>query len=491
MGKESKYMDINFIQKRFFMKFEHFLLALILILAFTLRLYKVDNPVADWHSWRQADTASVSRIFFEEGINLLYPRYYDISSLQTGYENPNGYRFVEFPIFNAINVIFYRIFDKFTLEEWGRFISIISALFSTFLIYLIGKKFFGVATGLLSAAFYAILPYNIYFTRVILPEPLATVLALGALWFFIEWIEYLRPWQIWLSTFFFALAILVKPFTVFYGIPMLYLAIDKFGILGMLDEIWFWIFGAFSVIPFFLWRIWIQQEGLLIGIPFWQWAFNGDAIRFKPAFWWWIFEERIGRLILGGWGLVAFVAGLMKKGAKSPWFLHSFLFGQFIYVSVVATANVRHDYYQTFLIPVISLVLGYGTVIFWNLKLGDKYIRRLILILSLVFAVFFSFYQTREFYKINHPEIIAAGNAVERLTPPDAKVIAPYFGDTAFLYQTHRFGWPQATLPIDQMIERLGASYYVSVNFDQQTQQIMDRYQIVEKTKDYVVVRLK
>jgi len=77
------------------------------------------------------------------------------------------------------------------------------------------------------------------------------------------------------------------------------------------------------------------------------------------------------------------------------------------------------------------------------------------------------------------------------LTPPDAKVIAPYFGDTAFLYQTHRFGWPQATLPIDQMIERLGASYYVSVNFDQQTQQIMDRYQIVEKTKDYVVVRLK
>ncbi len=34
------------------------ILAAIIILGLALRLYKIDNPIADWHSWRQADTTS-------------------------------------------------------------------------------------------------------------------------------------------------------------------------------------------------------------------------------------------------------------------------------------------------------------------------------------------------------------------------------------------------------------------------------------------------
>ena len=32
-------------------KFELFLLLLILVGGFAVRLYKIDNPIADWHSW--------------------------------------------------------------------------------------------------------------------------------------------------------------------------------------------------------------------------------------------------------------------------------------------------------------------------------------------------------------------------------------------------------------------------------------------------------
>ena len=41
------------------------LLILILLLALILRWYKIDNPLADWHSWRQADTASVSQEYLK------------------------------------------------------------------------------------------------------------------------------------------------------------------------------------------------------------------------------------------------------------------------------------------------------------------------------------------------------------------------------------------------------------------------------------------
>ena len=99
---------------------EYYLLAIILILGFLVRLYKINNPIADWHSFRQADTASVTRVYVEEGINFLYPRYHDFSATQSRLYNPNGYRFVELPIFNVIHASLVNIFPQFSLEVWGR-----------------------------------------------------------------------------------------------------------------------------------------------------------------------------------------------------------------------------------------------------------------------------------------------------------------------------------------------------------------------------------
>src|SRR5579859_7119571 len=80
--------------------FEILCLFIILLGAFGVRLYKLNNPLDDWHAWRQADTVTVSQIYVDYGINLLYPRYYDVSPTQTGVYNPQGLRFVEFPIYN-------------------------------------------------------------------------------------------------------------------------------------------------------------------------------------------------------------------------------------------------------------------------------------------------------------------------------------------------------------------------------------------------------
>ena len=106
------------------------------------------------------------------------------------------------------------------------------------------------------------------------------------------------------------------------------------------------------------------------------------------------------------------------------------------------------------------------------------------------FMYLFGWYQVREFYKINHPEIILAGNALDRIAPKDAKVIASYDGDTAFLYQLKRFGWPVNDSSIDELIKR-GATYYVSVNYgDKDTSEAMERFGVVEKTDKYVIVDL-
>lgn len=464
---------------------EYLLLGAVLLLGFLVRLYKITNPVADWHSWRQADTASVTRIYVEKGINLLLPRYHDISSIQTGIYNPKGLRMVEFPIYNAIHALLVLSLPKLSLEIWGRVLSIIFSLISTVCLFAIGKKFMGRAGGILSAFFFAFLPYNIYFSRVILPEPAATAFALISMYLFIKFIDTELDWQLYISAVFFALSLLIKPFTFFYIIPLFYLLVKKYGFKKIFQSIKLALAFDIALAPFFLWRIWVNQ--FPAGIPHFEWAFNGDKIRFRPAFWRWIFGERLGNLILGIWGILPFTLGILKTAT----FNLLFLFGMFFYMTVVATASVRHDYYQIFIIPAICLVLAQGVINLWNTKSFNRFLSRSVTIFSIFMMFGISGYQVKEFYKINHPEIIEAGAAVDRLTPKDALVIAPYNGDTAFLYQTERRGWPVVEESFDQVIAK-GASFYVSVNFnDPDTKYVMGKYKVLEKTDKYVVVDLR
>ncbi len=470
-------------------------LFLILVGSFGVRLYKINNPLGDWHSWRQADTASVSRIYLDYGINLLVPRYYDVSPTQTGYYNPRGLRFVEFPIYNLFNVAAYKVFPRFSLEVWGRLISVFSAVSSTFFLYLIGKRFISEAWstssvnkwgGLAAAFFYAFIPFNIYFTRVILPEPMAVLFLVSSLWFFIVYVEKETRFHLFLSALLLALAMLLKPFVLFYFPVYLFLYFRKFGFGSLWKKVDIYFALALVIIPFCLWRVWMNQGYNQIGIPFFSWLFNGDGIRFRLAFWRWIFGERLGYLILGIWGLPLFVFGILKK-KNLPILMMAI--GMFLYVSVLATGNVRHDYYQIITIPAIAMMLASGATYLWNNHGFSKWIARGLVIFSIVMMLGIGLYQVRGDYGVNHPEIFEAGAAVDKLVPKDAIVIAPYNGDTAFLYQTHRFGWPVVDRSFDEII-KLGASYYVSVNYDNDTNNLLSKYKAIERNKEFVIIDL-
>ncbi len=461
---------------------------LVIIIGFFVRLYKINNPIADWHSFRQADTASVSRIYSEKGINLLLPKYHDISRIQSGLFNPNGYRMVEFPIYNFIHAVLYKYIGVFSLEVWGRLVSIFSALISAYFIYKLGVRFISDWGGVIASTFFLLNPYNIYFTRVILPEPLAVVFAVSSLWYFTKYFDEEKIGQLFLASSLIAISILIKPYTVFYLTPVIGLAFEHYNLKKILNLKKFWIAGFIVIIPFVLWRLWIRQ--FPEGIPFWKWTFNGDGIRFKPAFWYWIFGERLTKLILGYLGLIPFFAGIAALNRKNK-FIGLLILGMFLFVSTIATANVRHDYYQSITIPAISLVFSLGLIKLWNTREFNLGLMKPILVFSILLMLMNGASQAKEYYNINHPEIIEAGKAVQRLTPKDSLVIAAYFGDTAFLYQTDRSGWPNVELPIDELIEE-GAKYYTSVDLGSaQTKEFMTKFKILELTPRYVVLDLQ
>lgn len=486
--------------------FEYFLLALILLGGFLLRIYKIDNPIADWHSWRQADTASVTRNYVHNGIDLLLPRFDDISSIQSRIINLEGYRMVEFPFYNAISAAVAISFPYFSIEITSRLITILIAIVTAFFLFLIGREYLGRHGGLLSAFFYMFIPFNIYFTRVILPDPLGVCFGVISVWLFKMYATNGKILNFYWSALFFAMMLLIKPYLAFYSVPIIYIILEKHGYFKnfnlsksalavffrkIYDDkqliIKFFIFFGIGLIPLVLWRLWESQ--FPEGIPLYKWAFNGNGIRFRPSYWNWIYGERLGHLVLGSMGVIPFVFGLLYVKAKN-YFIQASFVGVIMYFTIVASANVMHDYYQIITIPVIVLVLANGSLYLWNQTVFNKSLSRTILVFSLGVMLINGWYQIKGNYVVNHPEIIEAGKTADMLLPKDAVVVAPYNGDTAFLYQINRKGWPAVDNSIDNIIKQ-GADYYVSVDLNgADTLNFEKRFKTLIKTDKYIILDL-
>ena len=194
------------------------------------------------------------------------------------------------------------------------------------------------------------------------------------------------------------------------------------------------------------------------GIPASDWLFNGGNIRFKGAYFYWIFAERFSKLILGYFGLVLFVMGLFSKIKKENLlFFLSFVFSSLVYLVVIARGNVQHDYYQILILPTIAIFLGLGSDYLLSIN-TYKLIKYPVFIMCTFFTLFFSWYHIRDYFNINNSSIVEAGKIIDEITPKDALVIAVYNGDTTFLYHTKRRGWASQEKELFEMV-KLGANY--------------------------------
>lgn len=464
---------------------------LITMFAIVLRSWKITAPIADWHSFRQTDTASVARRFTEEGINIFVPRYQDLSNIQSGKDNPEGYRMVEMPLYQASAVVVQRFIPMMSLEVALRVITILAAAFITFLIGVWVYQKVGWVPGILSSLVYAILPYSIFYGRSILPDTLMTVLALGSV-FALDMAlrKKINVYGITASVVMAALALLVKPFALFILIAALPIFISRFKWKGIGFFLLWFIIG---LLPYYWWRGWINQ--FPSGIPAGEWLLNGNGIRFKGAWFHWLFAERVGNLILGYWGLIPFGLGILWLATeKGLWIFRTLAVGILLYFIIFATGNVQHDYYQIMVIPVIAILTGCGMHV--GLNVGRKgrlpmVTKGIIISVSLLFGLMFSWFTVRTYYWINRPEIIEAGKAADVLLPKDAKVIAPYNGDTTFLYQTKRNGWPIG-FDIQHKID-LGATHYVTVSptdADLETRDLARDYTVLVRNDRFAIIDL-
>ncbi|OGK52783.1 hypothetical protein A2966_04730 [Candidatus Roizmanbacteria bacterium RIFCSPLOWO2_01_FULL_41_22] len=481
---------------KFSAKRDLLILLAILIVAFAFRLYKINTPLADLHSWRQVDTAAVARNFNKLGFDLLHPRYDDLSSIESGKENPNGWRMVEFPLYSAAFGLLYRYLPIFPVEIYGRLTTVFFSLVIIAVIYYLTKKEAGRTAASFAAITYAVMPFFVFFSRVVLPETTAVAFAFMAILFLYQTTgakSKSTPFGYYfLSILSFAVAVLIKPTVIFYGLPLLYLFAQKHQ-----WSIWkkgdVYLYFILTLLPFVLWRLYIKQYPE--GIPYNDWLFTSvntfeglKKIFFKPAFFRWIFFERLGIGIFGVYLSVFFFLGLVAKTKK--YLLHVILLACVIYLFTFQGGNVQHEYYQTIILPPVAIMVGLGVAFLIS---QGKYLLHPALTYLLIAIFFtagfaFSFYKVRDFY-IYPNDLIQKAKIISSLTNENDRIVTDRNGDTTLLYLANRRGSP-AIYKTPAEFSAMGYKYLITANQESVANLKAEGYQVVVETNMFTLISL-
>jgi 4-amino-4-deoxy-L-arabinose transferase-like glycosyltransferase len=477
------------------------------ILLFTLliRLYHITFPVIGWHSWRQADTASIARNFFQEESNIFYPRI-------DWRGDTEGYVECEFQIYTFLVSGLYNLFG--VNEFFGRLVSVIFSVLTVFGIYLLVRRIIDERTALWSAFIYSILPLNIFFGRAFMPEPTMLMCSIYGIYFFVKWIENSSTKDFIISAIFISLAALVKLPALYLGLPLSYLCYKKYG-LTFLKNWKIWIFVLIVFVPVAAWYYHAHLLHLQTGLTFsiWnagkdKWGMIDPLLTFK--FYNDIFFKSIAERHLTYPAFVIFIWGLfIKRKHNLEGLFDWWLIGMIIFIFLAPQAHLAQEYYQLpFNIPAsVFIAKVFSRYIRFD-ELKNSFIKNKlevsVLSLCLLGIFVLSFLRVLNFMKsenINAP-IFQLANDVNLNSKNDDKFITITEGNPFMLYMINRKGWASLTDGIneDLILEKKtkGAKFIAGekIIFKTDTQRnsfekIKNENEVVKDNQEYFIIKIK
>jgi 4-amino-4-deoxy-L-arabinose transferase-like glycosyltransferase len=479
---------------------ESLLLLAILACGLGLRLIEICQPFIDAWSWREADMAMIAENFYRYGFHIFYP--------QVNWAgNAPGYVGTEFPLVSFLAACLYSVFG---VQDWiGRSISVLFYAVSLLFLYFLVRKVSNVRSALLAVAIYTLTPLSIFAGRAFMPDMATLSLSIMALYLFAEWLERQPHTPLFIAvSLATCLALLVKLPSILIGIPMLYMAWEKYGARWVRQRE-LWAFAAFALAGPLVW----YTHAYSISISHAPYHFFGSGgITIESLDWYiGVFYRTVAT------GLTPIVVVAMLVGIMVPLrvqfgkVFHWWLLANLMFMVVVGEGN-RHPWYQLPMAPVAAALAGMGydfTVRRSTALMRSKTLLTLLSCLFFAALAAFSYMAVAPLYAHQRPELWSVGRELNRITPPDALVIVADDGDPRAIYYSQRKGWhflqdgylkdhPRNTQEAITIIEQLrgeGASYLAFAQnivkyFDayEGLREYLDvRYQRIRETTEYVI----
>ena len=476
----------------------------ILPAAFIIRLFHISYPVTGWHSWRQSDTASIARNFFESGHRILYPQ------INWG-GNGTGFVESEFQLYTFMVSLLYEVFGAHDMI--GRLLSVCFSVLTVLGIYLLVKKIMDEKTAVWSAVIYAIMPLNIFYGRAFMPDAFMLMCTVYAVYFFSEWLDKNEGKYFVLAWFFTTTAILLKLPTLYIGLPLLYLAYNKYG-AKLFSKASLYFLTALVLIPVIFWYYHAHQLLLNGGSSFGIWTYGQDkwgtfALLADISWYNDIFFKSIAERHLTYAGFILVVWGMfLKRKFEKEKLFDVWLIAVLIFIFLAAQAHRAQEYYT---LPVsIPASVFAGKLLACRLTganlrstLYRQRIAGYFVIVCLALVCVLSILRVSRFYNGESFEspVIIMGKEIQNVSAANDKIITVSGGNPVYLYHAHRFGWAPAVGQIDSGFisdrKKEGAklivgekSVFLDNNSADKIDHLLQNFKVIKNEEKYLIISL-
>ncbi len=463
-------------------------LLAILSLALLFRLYRVDVPLVDGHSWRQVTNADIARHFAESTWNLFAP--------QVSWGGQVGIVGMEFPLLHYAIGLWWRAFGE--SEESARVITIAFSMASVALIYVLGRDLFSLAVGRGAAFLLAIAPSTVFFGRSVLSDTPMVTFSIAALLAWHRALATPSPARLAIATACTALAGLVKLPGVIVGVPIVALA-WRHRRWGLFRDRHLLIGGVTSVVLIVAWYWWADRIAETTGLT--QAIFRPSgrygpelglaesayatvshwttATRLRDPQFYWEMVDRFWTLHLATLGFVgALIGWWLARGERYTIVLDAWLAAGLLLLVGSAEGQFWHQFHQLPLIPPLAMFFGIAAApLFSRVHVPAWSLRAVGVTVCLVVAAVMAFRFSgvlQHLYRRDTLQMhfVIIGEEIRSITRPEDMVVSVDY-DTGgtnspmSLFYAHRQGWSVDVHAIDaafleRLRERYKARYFVT-----------------------------
>ncbi len=451
---------------------ERYFYGLLVLMLIGVRLFHLEGPIDDPHSWRQCDTAQYILDFYQHGIDLFHPSVCWMGGHKT--------LILEFPLPEAVVAMVYKVLGPDHL--YARLVFLLIYLGSAYHLFRIVRFLYAERLAWLTTVMYMSLPLGIFYSRAIHVDFSALLCGLAAVDYLMRGLRENRTRLLLLSTVFATLGFLIKaPYLFYFLFPL---------------SLWIWKEGKgkmalrhsplllFPILAFVGWRIhtqavnaaapdWFFIPGYLkmAGEGMGSWYFGTWEQRQDGYIWKVLFRERLWGEVLAKVGLLFALLGFAwpkTATGKGTGFARLWLIGVLLYMVLFFNLNYFHNYYQIPFLPVAALLIALGISAIVEQQVFRKlspYMSLGLLIPLLAWNVWKA--ETHpHYYHLDKP-LIEAGEWIQEQTDQEDLVILSRTRtdprNPLLLYRARRNGWSmhidRITPEIVRKLQIEGAAY--------------------------------
>ena len=357
--------------------------------------------------------------------------------------NAPGYVGTEFPILPFIAALCYKVAG---VHEWvGRIQAVIFFAVSLPFFFLLVREIFDRTAAVWATFFYSFAPVNVFAGRSFMPDVPSLSLAIVGLYFFLRWTND-HKWMPFSSRRYRDL-LFASDQDYEHGYRRAAFVFDcrasvtqTPGVSQKRPTIYGGaLFAAIALLPSAIWY-WHAYQ---IAQKFYPHHFFGaGGIRIENFSWYWhIARETVISSLTPVLSVMALIGLFVpqSRDRKYSRLFHWWLVAMVLFIIVVGYGN-RHRWYQLPLVPIAATFAG-AACAFIGSKVSSRVVAVTLSILLVGSFTISGFWYVQPFYQSSAAQLRDAGLELNKVTPPDALIVAADMGDPTIFYYAQRKGW--------------------------------------------------